>query len=52
MIRALYFRLARAFGWHKSAQPKPKPKRMPRGWWRHPPPYDAAWRAGIEGKPF
>ena len=52
MIRALCLRLMRAFGWEKSVQPRLKPKRMPRGWWRRPSPFDRNWRAGIDAKPF
>jgi hypothetical protein len=26
-------------------------RRMAGGWWKSPPPYDPAWRAGIDGTP-
>jgi len=27
-------------------------RRMARGWWKCPPPYDPAWGDGIKAKPF
>jgi hypothetical protein len=36
-------------------QPKTEQRvagRLPRDWWKSPPPYDPAWGDGIKAKPF
>jgi hypothetical protein len=52
VIRALWLRLGRVWGWQRADKPRPRAKRMPKGWWKPPAPFDRAWRAGIDGKPF
>ena len=52
MIRALWLRLGRVWGWQSAEKPKPKAKRMPKHWWRPPPPFDRTWRKNIVGRPF
>ena len=52
MIRALWLRLGRVWGWQRADKPRPRAKRMPKGWWKPPAPFDQAWRKGIIGRPF
>ena len=52
MIRALWLRLGRIWGWQKSQKARPRATRMPRGWWMAPAPFDRAWRKDIKGRPF
>lgn len=52
MIRALWLRLGRVWGWQQAEEPKPKAKRMPKHWWRPPDPFDPGWRKNIVGRPF
>lgn len=46
VLRAIWCRLARFWGWQRSEKPKPRAKRLPRGWYRHPPPFDPTWSKG------
>jgi hypothetical protein len=52
MMRALWLRLGRVWGWQRAEKPKPKAKRMPKCWWKRPAPFDRAWRKGIIGRPL
>ena len=52
MIRALWYRLGRIWGWQPGEKPKPKAKRKPRNWWRNPPVFDKGWRKDVVGRPF
>jgi len=51
MIKALWYRIARVWGW-EPAEPKLTAKRMPRDWWKHPPAFDKNWRKDVVGRPF
>jgi hypothetical protein len=52
MIRALWLRLGRVWGWQQAGNPRTRAKRLPKGWWKRPAPFDRAWRKGIVGRPF
>jgi len=52
MIRAIWLRLGRVWGWERAEKPRAKAKRIPRGWWKTPVRFDRAWRKNIVGRPL
>ena len=52
MIAAWWHRLGRIWGWQRAEKPRPKARRLAKGWWRHPAPFDKGWRKDVVARPF